>query len=197
MVAFGHAGIGYATVSNQSFSPAATGPGTTSPIVFQVPFTLLGNSTAYTIIGAGQSGQAGTLLPQLIATRNYTPDQLALPVGSVAIRVINLSLNSNPIGLFTTTGGVPSAAIATSVASVAYGFDATTNAYAAVTTDQLTNMALVDTTSPTIALTLSSASNLNSIALLSGQAYTLYVYGQPSNAAQPLGATWVLDYPSL
>src|SRR5437868_15028654 len=43
VVAFGQTSNGYATVSNQSFSPAATGPGTTSSIVFQVPFTLLGN----------------------------------------------------------------------------------------------------------------------------------------------------------
>lgn len=197
VLAFGQLSNGYATVTNQSFTPAATGPGTTSSIVFQTPFTFQGNLTAYTLVAAGQSGQAGTLLPQLIATRNYTPDTLALPAGSAAIRVINLCLNSNPIGLFTTTSGAPSAAIATAVASVAYGFDATTNAYTAMTTDKLTNMALVDTTSPTLALALSSSSNLNSIALLSGQAYTLYICGQPSNAAQPLGAIWVLDYPLL
>src|SRR5262245_1555002 len=67
--AFGQMGNGgrYSTVSNESFTPAASGPGTTSPIVFQVPFTLTGNSTAYMIAAIGQSGQSGTLLPQLIA----------------------------------------------------------------------------------------------------------------------------------
>jgi hypothetical protein len=196
-VAFGQMSHGYATVSNQSFTPVATGPGTTSSIVFQVPFTLLGNSTAYTLAATGQAGQAGTFLPQLIATRNYTPDQLALPVGSVAIRVINLSLNPHPIGLYSTTNGVPTATIATAVASVAYGYDIAANAYTAVAADQLTKMALVDTTNTSAALTLSAGSNLNDIVLFAGQAYSLYIYGQPLNSAQPLGATWVLDYPAL
>ena len=198
-VAFAQMGNGgrYSTVSNQSFNPAASGPGTTSSIVFQVPFTLLGNSTAYTIAAIGQSGQAGTLLPQLIATRNFTPVQLALAVGNVAIRVINLSLNPNPIGLYTATSGVPSAALASGVGSVAYGYDVAANAYISVATSQVANLALIDTTATTTALTFSSGSNLNSLVLLSGQAYTLYIYGQPGNAAQPLGAIWVLDYPSL
>jgi hypothetical protein len=103
----------------------------------------------------------------------------------------------NPIGLYATTNGTPSGVIGTAVGSVSYGFDAAANAYTAIAARTLTKMALVDTASPTVSLTLSASNNLNSMVLLPGQAYTLYVYGQVDNPAEPLGATWVTDFPAL
>lgn len=198
-VAFGQFGNGgrYVGSDVQPFAPTAAGPGALTPLTLVSNTGLAGFGATYTLVAVGQGAQTGTLIPQLLMIPNFTPDLLNLAPTSAAIRVINLSLNPNPIGLYSTTSGIPSAAVAADVGSVAYGYSSTTNAYVLVATNKLTNLALVDTTKPTVALTLAPGSNLNSVALLAGQAYTLYIYGQPSNAAQPLGATWALDFPAL
>ena len=64
---------------------------------------------------------------------------------------------------------------------------------------QLNNFALVDT-STVIRLCRSvcvTASNLNTFTFTAGQAYTLFVFGQPGNATYPLTATWVVDFPGV
>ncbi len=195
---FGQIGNGgtYVVVSSGAFTASASGPTVTTPIQLAGQ-TLSGNNAAYTLVSAGEAGQTGTLVPQLLLIPNYTANQISLPTGDVAIRVVNLALNANPIGLFATNNSVPSAALTTGVGSIAYGYSSAANPYVAVATTQLTNMALVDVTQPQTALSLSLTSNLNTFTFTAGQAYTLYVIGQPGNNAAPLSALWVLDYPTL
>jgi len=69
------------------------------------------------------------------------------------------------------------------------------NVYAAVPLTQLNNFALVDTSNTLTALSLGTASNLNTFTFTSSQPYTLFVYGQQGNAANPLTATWTEDFP--
>ena len=57
-------------------------------------------------------------------------------------------------------------------------------------------MAVVDVTATTTPLGLQSTTNLNTQSFVAGNAYTLYIYGQPSNTSQPFSATWVQDYPA-
>ncbi len=187
-------GGGYISIPSGSLSASASGPTVTTAIT--LTGTLSGNGTAYTLLGAGEAGQTGTLAPQLVLIPNYTANQIALPAGDAAVRVVNLSLNPNPVGLYSTSSGAPSAALATGLGSVSYGYSSVNNAYVAVPTAQLANLALVDTTSTHTAFSLSSTSNLNTFTFVAGQAYTLYVIGQPGNSNEPLGVLWVVDYPT-
>lgn len=189
-------GGSYISVPSGVFNPAATGTTTAFTLQFSSPPTLNTGNTAYTLAAAGEAGQTGTLVPQLVLLPDYTPDMLAISTGSVAVRVVNFTENPNPIGLYATTGGVPTTALLPALGSIPYGYTSTTNAYVNVATTQLASLALVDTTAPTTALSLSTTSNLNTFAFAPGQAYTLYIYGQPGNLTQPLGATWVQDYPN-
>lgn len=197
-IGFGQVGSsgGYASIPSGSYTLYASVPGTTGVLATLNGQTFSGNNTAYTVIGAGQSGQSGALAPQIIVMPNYLNNQLTLPSGSAAIRVVNVSLNTHPVGLYSTSSGVPTSAVAAGAASVSYGYSAGSNAYEAVPTGTLTSMAVVDSTAPGVALALSSTTNLNTTTFAGGNAYTLIIYGQPGNAAQPFGCTWVQDYPA-
>jgi hypothetical protein len=188
-------GGGYYYIFSGSFAPVGTSPGLSTPLQLPAPVNLPGDGTARALVAAGQAGQAGVLAPQFFLIPNYTINALAIPSGDVAIRVVNVSLNSNPIGLFSTNGSVPTAALDPALASVPYGYTAVANPYVAVPLTQLTNLAVVDTTNTGSRLTLSVTNGLNLMTFNAGQAYTLYVYGQPANSLEPLTATWVLDYP--
>ena len=182
----------YTSVSSGNVTILASGTGLTSPLT--LTSSLNGDDAAYTLVAAGQAGQTNALVPQLLAIPNFTANQIVIPSGDAAIRVVNVSLNPNPVGLYNTVNNVPTTVVSSTPGSVAYGYGAA-NLYVAVPTTQLTNLALVDSTKPQTALALSTASNLNSNTFVSGQAYTLYVYGQPGNTTQPLSATWVEDFP--
>ena len=185
----------YYGVSSGAFAPQATGTGISTPLTLPTAATLAGNDAAYAVVAAGEAGQTGTLAPQLFLVPNFTEGQIAIPSNASAIRVVNFSVNPNPIGLYATSSSTPSTPISASVASVAYGYSSATNGYVAVPTSQLKNLALVDTTAPQTTLSLSGGSGLNSTSFQSGVAYTLYIFGQSGNSAEPLGATWVVDYP--
>ena len=189
-------GGAYTGVGTGVFNPSGSGTGVTSTMLFQSAPTLTAN-TSYMLIAAGRSGQTGTLAPQFLLAPNYTTDTLTIPAGDAAIRVINVSSNPNAVGLFATNAGTPTSALATSFASITYGYTGAANPYVAVPTTQLANLALVDATNTTVPLSLSTSSTLNNVTFVSGQAYTLYVFGQPANSDQPLGAVWVQDFPTL
>ncbi len=158
--------------------------------------TFAGNNTAYTVIAAGQAGQTGTLQPQTLVLKDYVANQITLPSSTVAVRIVNLSLNPNPVGLYDTTSNNPTTAVASTTGSVPYYVGSVPTGYVAIPTASLINMAIVDSTAPKAALALSSGSNLNTNTLIAGDAYTLYIYGVPSSGSTPLGATWVQDYPA-
>lgn len=197
-VAFGQFanGGGYAAVSGGTFNPSATGTATTTPIVFLSPPTIPGTGAAYTLVAAGQSGQTGALAPQLFLVPNLLAGQLVIPAGSIAVRVVNFSLNPNPIGLYATSNGIPTTPLAPGVASIPYGYSSGTNGYVILPSTTSVTMALVDATNTSEALSLSSTSNFNNVLLPAGQAFTVFVYGQPGNGGHPLGATWVVDFPA-
>jgi Domain of unknown function (DUF4397) len=185
---------GYVSLTSGNYNLTASGPNT-SPIVLNNQ-SFNGNNTAYTILATGEAGQTGTYAPKILVLPNYVNGQLVLPAGTAAVRVVNLSLNANNVGLFKTSASVPTAAVAANFASLAYGYSAANNVYAAVATSSLTNMAVVDVTAPTTPLALQTTTNLNTQSFVAGDAYTLYIYGQPGNTSQPLSATWVQDYPA-
>ncbi len=190
-------GGGYITINSGTYNLAASGPALT-PAVTLNNYVFMGSNAAYTVVAAGEAGQAaGTLkAPQIIVMPNYVKNQLALPSGTSAIRVLNASFNPNNVGLFATASGTPSATLAPATASLAFGYGAGTNVYEAIPTSSLTNMALIDVTAPTKSLGVSGTSNLNSQSFVAGNAYTLIIYGQPGNSSQPFGCTWVQDYPA-
>ncbi len=192
-VAFGGVGANI-SVNAGAFTATATGTGIATPLALSVAPTLGPNNSPYVLAAVGQSGQSGALAPQLLMIPNYTTALFTIPVAQDAIRVVNLSLNPNPIGLYRTSGGVVGSPLAAALGSVAYGYDGVANAYTLVNTVNLNNFALVDTTAPTTPLSLDASSNLSTQVLQTAQAYTLYIYGQPGNATQPLTAKWVLDY---
>jgi len=189
-------GGAYTITPSGSLAASATGPSTPNAIQFQTTPSLTGSNTAYTLVAIGEAGQTGTLAPQLIISPNYTQNILTIPSGDVAIRVINVSVNSHAVGLYATNNGTPSAPLIAGVGSVAYGYSAAANPYIVVTQTALMNLAVVDVTSVHTALSLSTNSNLNSSTFVAGQAYTLYVYGQPGNGSQPFSATWIQDFPA-
>jgi hypothetical protein len=159
-----------------------------------------GNNTPYTIISAGESGQSGALAPQVIVMQDYTSGALSLGAGQCAIRVVNLSLNPNPIGLFGLSAGKPTSALAPAVASLGFGYNPTSNPYVAINAPAVGTVTLVDTTAPTVSLPITNSnavSNLDTLGFVAGSAYTLVIYGQVGNAAtyNQLGATWIQDYP--
>jgi hypothetical protein len=188
---FANAGS-YVNAPSGTFTPVATGPGVTGSIQLQTTIT---SNTAYTLVAAGEAGQTGTLVPQLFVIPNYVNGQLVLPTGTVAVRVVNVSLNPNPIGLYYANGGVPINAVYSSVGSVAYGYSSAANGYFISTPAQLTSFVLIDTTAPTVPLSITGSNTLNNFSFTAGQAYTLYVFGQPGNTAEPLSAIWAQDYP--
>ena len=185
---------GYVSLTSGNYNLTASGPSTTPIVLNNQAFS--GGNTAYTILAAGQGGQLGTFAPKIYVLPNYVNGQLALPSGTAAIRVVNVSLNANNVGLFNTAASVPTAAVAANFASVAYGYTSSANVYTAVATSSLANMAVVDVTATTTPLGLQSTTNLNTQSFVAGNAYTLYIYGQPSNTSQPFSATWVQDYPA-
>lgn len=196
---FANAGA-FTTIPSGVLTAQGTGPGVAGTLQLANATALFGNRASYMIVATGQAGQTGARAPQLLVLPDFGITTLALTSTTSAIRVVNLSLNPRSIGLYTTTNGVPSGALATAFASVAYGYDTSStrlNSYISVTTSLLTGLALVDTSAPTVKLTLSSTSNLTSFTFQPGRAYTLYIYGQPGNTAQPLGATWVQDFPTF
>ncbi len=185
-------GGGYTILNSGTITITASGTSLATPI--SLTSTYAGNNTQYTLAAIGQEGQVGTFVPQLISIPNFVANQMVIPSGDAAIRVVNLSLNTNPIGLYNTVAGVPNAIVATGTSNIAYGYSAA-NAYVNVPTTQLSNFAIIDTSNVTTALSLSSSTNLNTFTFTSGQAYTLFVFGQPGNATDPLNAIWVEDYP--
>lgn len=187
---------GYASITSGTYNLVMSGP-TVQPAVQLNAQTFAGSNAAYTVLGAGESGQTGTLAPQIIVAPNYVRNELALTTGTAAIRVINASLNANSIGLYSTSnGGAPTTPLATATASVPFGYSAAINVYEAIPTSTIAQLTIVDSTAPTIKLGVSGGSNLNSFAFKPGDAYTLIVYGQPGNGTVPLGCTWVQDYPA-
>jgi hypothetical protein len=191
---FGQFAIGgqYTLLNSGTITIAATGTSLATPITLTSTFA--GNNTAYTLAAIGQEGQTGTFVPQLISIPNFVANQIVIPSGDAAIRVVNLSLNTNPIGLYNTVGGVPNSVVATATTNIAYGYSAA-NVYAAVPTTQLNNFALVDTSNTLTALSLATSTNLNTFTFTAGQAYTLFVFGQQGNATDSFNATWVEDFP--
>lgn len=185
----------YALINSGPTTINVSGTGVASTL--STTYTFAPNNVEYTLAVAGQAGQTGALAPQLIVIPNFTAGQLTIPSGSAAIRVVNLSLNADPIGLYNTLAGTPANPVAVNFQSVPYGYStvSASNAYVAVPTAQLNSFALVDTATPATALSVSSSSNLTTFTFTAGQAYTLYVYGQQGNANQPFTATWAEDYP--
>ncbi len=190
-------GGGYVSTPSGAFSPIATGTGIPTSITPLTPTTLNGNNAAYSIIVAGEIGQTGALTPQIFVLPNYTTDVIAIPSGSAAVRVVNVSLVPNPIGVYNTSSGAPVSVLNPNFTSVSYGYSAAANGYSIVPLSQLANFAIVDSTATGTALSLSNTSTLNNYIFISGQAYTLYVFGQPGNSAEPLTASWYSDYPVL
>jgi len=196
-IPFGTAGSlgSYVSVVSGTYNLYASVPGASSYAASLASQTFAGNNTAYTVVAAGQSGQTtGTYVPQVIVLPAYTANQLSLPSNTVAVRILNVSLNANPLGLFGTATGNPSTAVATATASIPYGYSASQNPYVAIPTASLVNMAIVDATVPKTALVLASSSNLNTNTFIAGDAYTLIIYGQASNGT--LGVLWIQDYPT-
>lgn len=191
-LAFGAIG-GNISVAAGSFTASATGAGAAAPLALAAPATLGGNNSPYVVAAVGQAGQSGALAPQLLVIPNYTTALFPIPVGQNAVRVVNLSLNPNPLGLYHTLGAAVTTPVATGLDSLSFGYSAA-NGYVLVNTVQLRDFAIVDATAPTVPLALDGSSNLGSMVIQTAQAYTLYIYGQPGNAAQPLSAKWTLDY---
>ena len=110
----------YTVLNSGAISIAATGTSLATPITLTSTFA--GNNTAYTLAAIGQAGQTGTFAPQLISIPNFVANQIVLLSGEAAIRVVNLSLNTNPIGLYNAISGVPSTVVATGTTNIAYGY---------------------------------------------------------------------------
>jgi hypothetical protein len=182
-------------VQNGVMNVKGTGNGLSTAMTFTTAPTLAGNGTVYTMVAGGQSGQTGTLAPQFFILSNYMRSLFTIPADSVALRVVNLSLNANAVGLYNTSGGVPTTPVDSAFSSVSYGCSDAVNTYTVVPASQLSGLALVDVTATGTALALSSTSNLSTFSGVAGRAYTIYIYGQPGNTLQPLGATVALDYP--
>ena len=187
--AFGGA---YNAITSGPFTVSATGPATTTPITFLSSVTLTGNNTYYTVATAGVAGNTGAMAPQAFAIPTYSAAGMPIASTNVAVRVVNLSGNTNPIGLYTNSSGVL-APLATAVSAVPFGYNSTTNAYITLTPAQMTGLSIVDSTAPATALSVSASSNLIGVTFTGGQAYTLYIYGQSSNSVTPLTALFVLD----
>ncbi len=121
---------GYVSLTSGTYNLYASLPNAASPFAQNTNGTVFaGNNTPYTVIAAGQNGQTGTFLPQIIVMPDFTanPLTLTLATGQCAIRVVNVSLNPNPVGLYAATGGVPMAPIATGTMAVPYGYGAAAN----------------------------------------------------------------------
>lgn len=190
----GFGGLGASiSVTAGAFTASATGASITTPLATPANITLGPNNSPYVLAAGGAAGQTGALAPQLFVIPNYVNTQFTIPVAQDAIRVVNLSLNANPIGLYQMSGATVGSAVS-SFGSVGYGYSQTNNPYVLINTVSLGNFVLVDSTNPSVPLTLSVNSNLTTQPLQTAQAYTLYIYGQPGNPAQPLTAVWTLDY---
>jgi len=183
----------FVAVPAGTFSPVATGTGLATPLQFSTSPTLNAN-TSYTLVATGQVGQVGTMAPQLVLVPNPTPSQLTIPAGTAAVRGVNLSTNTNPIGLFNTTGGVPTTTVNAGVNNIPFGFNATTNSFVTVPTTQLSNLAVVDTTNTTSPIPLAATSNLNTTTFLPGHAYTWFTFGSPGSLNNPFSGIWVQEF---
>lgn len=192
-LAFGVLG-GNISVTAGSFTASATGTGIATPLTLAAPVTLGGNNSPYILAAMGQEGQVGALAPQLAVIPGYTTNQFVIPVGQDAIRVVNLSLNPNPLGFYHTLGAAVTTPVMGAFTSLNYGYDGAANAYVLINTVQLRDFAIVDSTAPTVPLTLDSRTNLGTQVIQTAQAYTLYIYGQSGSVTHPLTAKWVLDY---
>jgi hypothetical protein len=181
--------------ANNSFSPVATGSGVTGSIsATGAPLTLSGNDTRYSVVIAGQSGQVGTLQPQVFVIPDYTPAMLAIPNGQAAVRVVNLSPTASQFSLFNSVNGGAATAVGTGTSNIGYGFSQATNGYTLVTAGSANNLSLRDTANLGTDLTLNGG-NLSNFTFQSGHAYTVFVCGQVGNANSPLTATVVQDFP--
>jgi len=186
---------GYISLASGTYNLVMSGP-TLQPSVQLAGVALTGNNTEYTVIGAGEAGQTGALAPQIIVAPNFTRNQLVLTTGTAAIRVINVSLDPNNLGLYSTNnGGAPTTALAPATASLPFGYSSSNNVYDAVPTSTIAQLAIVDVTATGAKLGLSGGSNLNTKVFVPGDAYSLIIYGQPGNGTYPLGCTWIQDYP--
>jgi len=207
-VGFGIVGSsgGYISLTSGTYNLYASLPSATQQFAQSLGVTFSGNNTPYTVIAAGEAGKTSPspYVPQIIVMPDYTSSPLTLSLASnqCAIRVVNVSLNPNPLGLYSTTGGVPSAPIAAGLSAIPFGYGVGSNPYVAVSISSLVNLAIVDSTAPSTVLQLpynnsGNISNLNTNAFIAGDAYTLIIYGQPGNinAFNALGGTWITDYP--
>ena len=192
---FGQLANGGTYVSRPSgkFIASAQPAGASAAFQFQHEPTLIAGDF-YTVVAAGQAGQTGTLVPRLITIPHNSTSISPIPSGDVAVRVVNLSLNPNAVSLYTSTSGtlVPLDPIVT---NIPYGYNSQTNTYVFLPAAKPANLALVDNATQNV-LTLSDPAAITTNTFTAGQAYTLFVYGQPGNSAQPLGATWVADQAS-
>ncbi len=192
---FGNSG-NYTTVPSGSFTATATGPGAPTPLQFTSSQSLESNNTTYTLIAAGEAGRSGALAPQLMVVQDNLGQFLNAPAQDAVIRVLNLSANPNPIGLYSTSNGVPTTPVKSDVVNsdfgnIAYGVS-TSTVILSVPVSQLTNLAIVDATQANPKTVLANVPAFPGQPL---RAFTLYVTGQPGNQAEPMTATWVQDYP--
>lgn len=183
----------FTDVPSGKFAASGQPAGSSGKLEFQHTVTLIA-ADFYTIVAAGEAGQTGIFVPRLITLPHTSTSLAPIPAGDVAVRVVNLSLNPNAVSLFTSTSGTP-APLDPGVSNIPYGYNGQTNAYVFLPAAKPANLALVDAGSQNV-LTLSGTSNLTTNTFTAGQAYTLFVYGQPGNSDQPLSATWVADQAS-
>ncbi|HZO90411.1 MAG TPA: hypothetical protein VFB38_18945 [Chthonomonadaceae bacterium] len=176
----------YLSVGRSAFQPMATGAGLAGPVPAQAPIHLDGAPTAYTLALVGQAGQSGDLKPQILVIPDLPQVMAFIPDFQMALRVINLSPGLGPITLLNEQEVLNS-----NMTNIPYGYDPALNPYILVPTRPQLHLSLRDASHPSQDLPV--AGNWTSPNLLNGHTYTLYVYGQRGNAAQPLSATIVED----
>lgn len=192
----GSGGLGFgqfsttpASVSSGTFNPQVTGQAFATPLQLQTPGNLAANNS-YTLAVVGQQGQTGINAPQTLLIPNYTPAGTVIPNGQAALRVINLSPGTDPLGLYSTVGAGQPTLLNTSLNNINYGYNSNVNNFAFVPAGTPANLSFQSATNPGTNLPI-NGNSLSNITFQSGQAYTIFTYGQPNNAAQSFNATVV------
>lgn len=183
---YGQTTTGYTTVNSGAFQPTATGTGVSNTLQASAGTLLTGNNSSYTLVTAGQEGQAGTFSPQLYVLPNYNSSvQQPIGTGQAAIRVVNLSPGLATTSLYTTDANEQSTLVNSGLGNVNYGYSSALNSYVNVPLTSLNNLSFQSAANPGQNLTL-NGNSLNTQQFQSGRAYTIYIYGQSGNATQPL-----------
>jgi hypothetical protein len=184
---------GFTMVSSGTFNPSVTSQDLVTPLQFQTAPTLTGNTNS-TLVVTGQSGQVGANAPQLISIPTFDPNQIVIPSGQAAVRFINLSPNSPSLSLFNSTNGGPATAFnnGAGTSNINFGFNSNISPFVFVPASTGNTFSIQSTANPGTNLLLAN-NNLSNITLQSGQAYTIFTYGETGNVNQPLSAVITTD----